>query len=250
MIYGLYQSAAGMMVNEYRQNVLANNIANADTAGFKRDVATFAERLPAWEAGQRSGPTAEGLTDLTGGLWLGRTHTDFAPGALQQTGEALDVALDGPGFFVVQHNGREAFTRDGRFVLDARGQLRAASDGAPVLGIGGAPIFLNPRAETTSFNQDGDILQNGRRVGRLALADFDDYDQLLKVGASRFERGDARPVVFGARLQPGHIERSGTEPVQEMVSMIEAARAYQLNAQMVSLQDQTVGRLISQVAAA
>src|SRR3989442_9991693 len=80
VIYGLYQSAAGMMTSEYAQSVLANNLANADTVGFKRDVAVFAERLRADQAGRRDGPTAEGLGSLSGGTWLGRTDVDFSEG--------------------------------------------------------------------------------------------------------------------------------------------------------------------------
>ena len=82
MIYGTYQSAAGMMVNEYRQNVIANNIANAETTGFKRQMAVFAERVPASEGDRRHGPSSELLRPLTGGLWLGRTETDFSVGAV------------------------------------------------------------------------------------------------------------------------------------------------------------------------
>ena len=85
-------------------------------------------------------------------------------------------------------------------------------------------------------------------LGKVAIADFENYDNLTKVGASRFDAGDERTITAYARLNPGHIERSSSEPVQEMVNMIESARAYQLNAQMVSLQDQSIGRLISQVA--
>lgn len=237
------------MVNEYRQNVIANNIANADTAGYKRDVAAFAERVPAWEAGLRDGPSDPLMSPATGGLWLGRTHTDFAPGSFQQTGEPLDAAIDGPGFFVVNSGGKDLYTRDGRFITDDRGQLRAASDGAPVLNAGGAPIILNPTARGTNITTDGNIVQDGVTVARLAIADFADYSKLVKVGASRFDAGDAESVTSFSRVNPGHIERSSSEPVQEMVSMIESARAYQLNAQMLSLQDQSIGRLISQVAA-
>ena len=104
MIYGLYNSAAGMMTNEYRQNVITNNLANAETIGFKPEVAVFAEREPESVAGWREGPSAVEVEGLSGYLWLGRTHTDFAQGTMIYTERATDVALDGPGFLVVEVN--------------------------------------------------------------------------------------------------------------------------------------------------
>jgi len=123
MIYGLYNSAAGMMTQEYRQNVIANNLANADTVGFKQDIPVFAERQPASAGGERSGPSAPDLEGLSGGLWLGQTQTDFGQGALIQTNNSLDVALDGPGFLVVEANGGPQYTRDGRMIRDAGGRF-------------------------------------------------------------------------------------------------------------------------------
>ena len=116
MIYGLYQSAAGMMTNEYRQNVIANNLANAQTVGFKRDVAVFSERLRESELDRYSNPSNDLMEALSGGLWLGRTHTDFSNGELTRTGNPLDVALEGAGFLMVESGGRQLLTRDGRMV--------------------------------------------------------------------------------------------------------------------------------------
>lgn len=250
MIYGLYESAAGMMVNEYRQGVLANNIANADTVGFKREIATFAERPIANEAGQRIGPSAALLERMSGGIWLGRTATDFGEGALEQTGNDYDVALAGEGFLLVRDgNGATHLTRDGRMQLDPLGRLVAISDGAEVLGPGGSPIRLNHRLGPPVIDEEGRILQRGAVVGWLALVDVADYDGLRKSGASRFALDDdVETIASSARVFQRHVESSGVEPVREMVSMLEAARAYQLNAQMVTLQDQTVARLINSVA--
>lgn len=246
MIYGLYNSAAGMMTNEYRQAVLANNLANAETVGFKRDVAIMAERLPAAQAGQREGPSDPSLAGLTGGLWLGRTYTDFSDGAKVPTENPLDVALDGPGFLAVSDGGQTLFTRDGRLMVDRLGLLVAVSDGAAVLGQGGAPIHVNPLGGPVSIDDYGHVQQDGARVGELAIVDFDDYDALQKVGDGRIAAPEgvaARPGA--ALLQAGYTESSSVEPLIELVNMIEASRAYQMNAQMVSLQDQTLGRLIA-----
>lgn len=247
MIYGLYESAAGMMTSEYRQTVLANNIANADTVGFKRDVATFAERELAKASGERSGASAADLEGLTGGIWLGRTFTDFSDGTKTRTDNPYDVALDGPGFLAVQANGQRLYTRDGRMVLRPDGALVAASDGAQILGTGGMPVHLNPLGGVPSIDTQGRISQDGAVVGELELANFTNYQALRKVGATRFSAKDAESAPAPVLVQAGYIEGSAVEPVNELVSMMAASQAYQLNARMVSLQDDSVGKLINVV---
>lgn len=252
MIYGLYHSAAGMMTNEYQQGVIANNLANADTVGYRRDVATFAERLQAEMAGVRRGPTAEGLEGISGGLWLGKTETSHRPGAYEETGNVKDVALEGEGFLMVQRDGQTLLTRDGRFTMDQGGRLVSATDGAEVLNAGGQPIQLNPRSGPLSFiDQDGWVYQNVQgqdvRVAQLGLTDVADYDALEKAGAGRFTTQEQNLAPAYVRVRNGFVEQSGVDAVPEMVNMIETARAFQINASLVSLQDQTLGRLLSLV---
>ncbi len=251
MIYGLYHSAAGMLVNEYRQSVLANNIANAETVGFKRDVAVFADRPQADRgAAPATDPRFAAVREMSGGIWLGRTQTDFSEGGFSATGNPLDVALEGPGFLMVRRDGRDWLTRDGRMVMDGAGALRSATDGAEMLGEGGAPIRLNPLGGMPAIDELGRVSQNGAVVARLALADVDDPQALRKVGAGRFQIAEnARTRAAAARVQSNFVESSGVEPVKELATMIQATRAYQINAQMVSIQDQSVGRLINAVAA-
>lgn len=248
MIYGFYHSAAGMLVTEYRQNVIANNLANAETVGFKQDVAVFAERPPEAVAGPREGPSAPELAGLSGGIWLGQTYTDFSQGQLIQTSRPLDVAIEGPGFLVVEVEGRPQYTRDGRLLTDVEGVLRSATDGAPVLGAGGAPIVLDRFGGQAAIDEEGRIWQDGAVRGQLALVDFDDPQQLRKVGSGRFEAATTPSGPAPARLRSGFVENSAVEPVRELVNMLEASRAYQINASMLSVQDQTVGRLISVLA--
>lgn len=245
MIYGLYQSAAGMLVNEYRQGVIANNLANAETPGFKRDLALFAERRPAREAGTRAGASHELLDPLSGGIWLAETRTDFSPGSFQNTGNPLDVALDGPGFILVRSGERTLATRDGRFVQDAQGNLVSAADGAAVLGDGGQPLRLNPRGGEAVIDEDGRVFQDRALVGRIAVVDYADYDGLRKVGAGRFDTGGQQASRPPTRVAQGYVEQSGVQAVRELVQMIEASRAYQLNASLLTLQDQTTGRLVN-----
>ncbi len=248
MIYGLYHSAAGMLTTEYRQAVISNNLANADTVAFKRDVATFAERLPESSVGLRRGPSAADMAGLTGGLWLGRTCTDFSAAGKIVTNNALDVALDGPGFLAFEAGGQVLYTRDGRLRRNSEGLLVSAADGAPVLGRGGAPIRVDPAGSEPTIDQYGRVTQDGVLVGELELVDFRDYGALRKVGQTRFAGPDRDAVPSETLVQPGYVEAAGVQPVLELVDMMEASRAYQMNARMVSLQDETAGRLINAVA--
>lgn len=245
MIYGLYNSAAGMMVNEYRQSVLGNNLANAETTGFKREVAVFSERLPASQAGVRHGPSSRDLQSLSGGLWLGQTHTDFGEGSKLRTGNPLDIALEGPGFLSVLVGDQRQYTRDGRMLMDRDGRLVSTTDGAPILGRGGGPIFLNPLGGQPTVDTDGRVIQDGNVVAELELVDFRDYAPLRKAGNGRFMGPEDGVVPAPAYVHAGYLEASGAQPMRELVSMIEATRAYQLNAQMVSMQDQSLSRLFS-----
>lgn len=245
MIYGLYQSAAGMLTSEYRQDVIANNLANADTPGFKREIAVFAERRPAAQAGIRQGASDDLLRQMSGGVWLGRTETDFSEGTQIQTGNPLDVALDGPGFLMVDVNGQKQLTRDGRLVMTPEGQLVSALDGAPVLGVGGAAIQLNPLSREISVTEEGHIMQDGQPVAQLAVVDVADTRLLRKQGAVRFSFGESQTTPGAARLKGGFVESSSAEAVPELVNMIETSRAYQMNARMIELQDQSIGRMLS-----
>lgn len=247
-MYGLYHSAAAMMTQEFRMDTLSNNIANADTVGFKREVATLAQRKRADEAGARRGPSADDMRGLSGGVWLSETRTDFSDAGVMQTGEPLDAAILGQAFLRVQKGGHELLTRDGRMTTLADGTLVAVSDGAPVLSEGGTSIRVNPQGGTARIADHGAVVQDGVEVGRVGLVGVDDMRKLTKAGGGRFALGKAQVTTAKAELLPGHVERSGVEPVHELVSMMEASRAYQFNAQMVSLQDQSASRLISFVA--
>src|SRR5262245_15650011 len=175
-----------MMAQEYRQDVIANNLANAETVGFKREIASIAERRRADEAGVRHGPSDRLLDTLTGGAWLGRTDTDHSEGPFQHTGNPLDVAIDGPGFLRVETGRGELLTRDGRMTMDAYGMLVATTDGAPVLSTAGIPIRVNPRGGQVFINEIGEVEQDGAIRGRLCLVDVPNYAALQKAGAGRF----------------------------------------------------------------
>ena len=132
MNYGMYLSATGVLTNSYRQDVIANNLANAETVGFKRNLALFHERLAEQIVARQTGApgfeASDPLFDLmTGGTLAAPTAVDTRQGELEHTGNTLDVAIQGSGYFVVQHGNEKQLTRDGRFMLDRAGNLILAN---------------------------------------------------------------------------------------------------------------------------
>mgnify|MGYP002403102674 CR=1 FL=1 len=209
-------------------DIVANNVANADTTGFKLE-----QLLVGTEIGQRARndairPSASFVLDNG----VGR---DFGQGSLQQTGRTLDFAIEGEGaFFVVQDGANgQAYTRDGAFTLDPEGRL-TTKQGAAVLG-GGGEIVLDPELGSPSIGQDGTITQNGDIVGQLSVVRFPALGVLEKGGdglyrnASNVEPMEANDV----QIRQGMLESSNVNPLLEMTNLIEISRAYESVTRMI-----------------
>ncbi len=248
MTYGLWLSAAGLQVNQHKQAVIANNLANLSTTGFKRDLAVFRERRVESESGAGGGNFRHQLLDgLTGGTWQNPTATDFSQAALEQGGP-LDVAVEGDGFFKVQVGDQVRYTRDGRFTLDASGDLVTEAGGHPVLDPSDQPIHIGRvAASRIAIGSTGKIRIGDQQVGTLGVTDFADRSLLVKAGQNTFDGRHAEPAEATGRVVQGHSETSGVEPTTELIGMIESARAYQLNAMLISLQDGMLGRVVNDV---
>lgn len=251
MTYGLWLSAAGLQVNEYRQSILANNLANANTTGFKHDLAVIQERRVESRAGGGNGRFGHRVLDnLTGGLWVRPTVHTFEQGDLEETGGPLDLAIEGDGFFAVSDGKDTRYTRDGRLTLKTNGKLvMLAGQGRwRLLDVGGVPILVDSvGGGKIEVSKDGTIRQGGEVVARIGVVEFADRSQLSKVGANLYRnRGDA-PTASDSRIRSGYVERSTVDPVHGLAGMIEVSRAYQLNANLISLQDQTIGLAVSTV---
>jgi flagellar basal-body rod protein FlgF len=249
MVYGIYQSAVGLQVNQYRQEVLANNLANLETTGFKQDLAVVRERPIAARERSGSGGSDRALSGMTGGAYVSPTYTSFAQGALKHTGGRLDVAIQGDGFIAVRDGEATRYTRDGRLLVDADGHLVTAS-GHQVLGEDEAPIVVPANlAQKVTLGGDGEVRAGQMKLGKLSLVDFEDKGRLSKVGANAFSAdGGAVQREPQASLQVGFVESSSIEPTQAMVSMIEVSRAYELNATMLGLADSTLSRAVNDLA--
>src|SRR5260221_6814 len=251
MIYGLYLSATGVLTNSYRQDVIANNLANSETVGFKKDLALFQQRrTEAQERGFGAGSNAL-LEGLGGGVYASPTRVDTSQGDLEPTGSNLDVAIEGTGYFNVHDNGQTRLTRDGRFSLDRTGQLILANGrGQAVLDVKGRPIQLDPSLANTetTIGKYGEITQRGRMVAQIGLSDVADPAQLKKLGGNMM----SYPDVAGMRpalgvLHANFVEHANVEPATELTQLMDAQRQLEANANMIRFQDQTLARLVNDV---
>lgn len=246
MVYGLWQSAAGLQAQEYRQTIIANNLANAETPGFKPDRIAFQERLNAAAARGESRSRYPGLNAMTGGLFETPVYTDFAQGGVIPSNSSLDVAVDGEGFLVVKTKDGPRYSRDGRLTMNADGTLVQAASGAAVLDAQGQSIRLDSSSlESIKIDSSGQVRQGGAVAGQLALVDFADRRQIEKVGQNLYAANGVQPKPARGGIKQNAYEASGVEPVSALVEMISAARAYEANAKLITLQDESLGRVVT-----
>ncbi len=251
MNYGLYQSAAGVMANSYRQDVIANNLANVETAGYKRDTASFEQRLTEAQLMRMPGKSNPLLENLGGGLRPHVTGTDFTQGDLESTGTNLDVAIFGKGYFAVKEGDDTKLTRDGHLSIDHDGYLVQSSGlgQQKVLDTKLQPIQIDGRYKgSVSIGEKGEITQNGQTVGQLGVFDVDDSVHLKKTGGnllSNFETSQLKPATGSVRNE--FLERSNVDPATELTQLMDAQRQLEANANMIRYQDQTLGRLVNDV---
>jgi flagellar basal-body rod protein FlgG len=257
MIRSLYIAKTGLDAQQTQLDVVANNLANVGTTGFKRSRAVF-EDLMYQNLRQVGGQTSD-QTRLPSGLQVGTgvrvvaTERIQAQGNLTKTDNPKDVAIQGNGFFqVLMPDGTTSYTRDGSFQSDANGQLVTAS-GYPVQ----PPITIPQNATSLTIGRDGivSVAQAGStaitQVGQLQLATFLNPTGLQSLGENLFAETDAsgapnqtNPAVNGAgTLSQGYVESSNVNVVEELVNMIATQRAYEINSKAVQTSDQMLQRL-------
>lgn len=248
--YGFWLSAAGMKVNDLRQTLHANNLANAQTTGFKEDLALIlarpVESAESADAMRYGHPVLDGLA---GGLEVRPTYHNFATGAVEHTGRPLDVAIEGDGFLAVTDGTVTRYTRDGEMSQNLAGKLVLSAGGGRwrVLDDAGAAIALNPAGGPVRIAGDGTIRQRNEVIARLGTYDAKDRQALRKVGENLFDAGDATMEPVAGHFRAESREESNYDPLKGLASLIEASRAYQLNATMIQLQDQVTGQAVTTV---
>jgi flagellar basal-body rod protein FlgF len=231
---------SAQQVLHQRMDITANNLANMTTAGFK------AEHLVMRQLSERPAAASDTPKDIAFvDSWM--LQRDFSSGSLSQTGNPLDVAIEGPGFFVVQTADGPAYTRDGQFSLDSNGQLVTRS-GHPVMGSGG-PITLDPTKGESHISKDGQITQDGVAVGTLQVVDFKTPGGLSKIGDNLWQATDEKPTTStSVHLAPGMVEGSNVNAVRELTDMIEISRSYESVSKMLSNSDELRGASIEKLA--
>lgn len=224
-----------------QMDVVANNIANASTQGFKAERVMLEAEIQ-HRARHVDGPSRTQFVDE----WaMGR---DMSQGALTRTGGALDLAIEGDGFFMLETDAGERFTRDGRFTLSPTGEL-TANDGARVLGAGGQPIVLDPGAGQIVISESGAITQNGAQLGQIGVTTFENPGQLMKMGQNRFSAPEdaERDLAAPGRIRQGFTEDSNVRPVLQITTMMEVSRAYSSVTRMIRDTDELSRKAIERL---
>ena len=257
MNQALWVAKTGLDAQQTRMSVVSNNLANTSTTGFKRDRASFEDLL--YQQVRQPGGASSAQTQLPSGLQLGTgvrivaTSKNFDQGNQQQTGRALDVMVNGRGFFeVMMPDGTSAYTRDGSFQINAQGEL-VTNTGYPVQ----PGIQIPEGAQSVTIGSDGTISAQmageaaSVEIGSLTLTDFINPAGLQAKGENLFlETMASGPAQNGTpglnglgQVVQGALEGSNVNVVEELVSMIETQRAYEMNAKAISTTDQMLGYL-------
>ncbi len=235
---GAYSAVSGSLAAQTRLDALANNLANANTAGFK------AERV--LQSAERAGEIAPPSTAVPTPITAGRVTTDYNQGPINQSGNPLDVALSGEGFLVVQTERGERLTRSGNFVIDREGYL-AAADGARVQGTDGD---LRIPTSPVVIAADGTVRAGDQRVGQLRVVTVPDPTQLARESGTRFAAGnqalaDATPG--SVQVLQGAVEGANLSPVEGLVALIETVRGFETYMRAIDRLDEVTQRAVSDV---
>lgn len=252
MNYGLYLSTSGALAAQARLEVWANNLANVNTTAFKPDRSTVRQRDTARvEDSLPFLPSNDLLEKLGGGVLLEQTRPDLTPAPFQESEAPLDIAIDGPGFLVVDSgkgspDQRIRLSRDGRLSFDNAGRLVRASDGLPVLDEEFRPIVLD-RLAPVAFTSDGRVVQGDATIATLALAKPKHNDLLRKLEGGLFVVNGGKPAIerTNAAVRQFATERSGVDPFAAIIGVTQAESAVGSNARMIQMHYDTLGRAIN-----
>ncbi|NCB30740.1 MAG: flagellar hook-basal body protein [Clostridia bacterium] len=245
MIQSTYTARSGLIAQQQRMDIIANNMANLSTTGYKSVRADFKDAL--YQTMVRPVQPQNGLNLERGhGVLLGATMRDYAQGTPQQTASALDLMLDGDGFFAVQDSdGETVYTRDGSFSLSIEdtSTFLVTTDGRYVLDKDGKPIDIKSTVtDNLAIKGDGTIwdTSNGFQIGQLGIHTFINRQGLEAVSGNCFQATDAsgEAIASTATVRQGYLESSNVDLAGEMVNMIRAQRAFSLTARALTTADE------------
>ncbi len=207
--------------------VIANNIANTATTGFRQEGVMFAEFVARTDMGSISMANAQ------------IHNTSMLQGTLSQTGGMFDVAVQGDGFFLVQTPFGERLTRAGAFTPNADGDL-VTPDGFPVLDAGGAPLFIPPDATDLAISQDGTLSSRGQPIGQIGVVQPTDFNGMVRENGTLFESRDGYEPVEQPMVMQGFLEASNVDAVGQIARMIEVQRAYEMGQSFLESENERI----------
>lgn len=263
MVKGLYTAYTGMIEEMRRMDVMTNNLANADTTGYKKEGTvnqSFDDKLAIKIKDMSEIMPARRLGDVNLGVKVGETYRDYSQGSFTVTDNSYDLALDGEGFFAIEFTNKNGetsvkYTRDGSFTVDNQGYLRT-KDGDYVLNANGARntaggqanyVRIDPNQPVT-IDTNGTVFQNDVQIAQIGVVDFANYDYLQKYGENLYDTvAGAQLTDSDALVEQGCLEMSNVNIVTEMVDMITITRAYEANQKIITTIDSTLDKAVNTV---
>lgn len=251
MLRGLYTAYTGMEAQQYKMDIIANNLANANTNGFKQDNVVF-KSFKEVLATKINDPETRGnrqIGSMTLGVALDNVYTNFEQGAFTSNEDPFSFAIEGEGMITVGKQNEdgtfeEFFTRDGAFTLDQNGHL-VTKDGFFVLGDNGK---ITISTGTPTVTQDGKIYVNNEYVDQMKLTGFDNYFALKKIGDSVYSQTDrTEKAEFTGVVRQAYEEASNVNSVKEMIEMINVMRTYEANQKVITTYDGTLENVVNNV---
>ena len=210
--------------------IVANNVANMSTSGFRREGVVFTEDIQA-------------VPNEGGGIAMAAARARFSDpsqGAVKKTGGQMDLAIQGRGYFMVETPEGNRLTRAGAFAQNTEGEM-VNPDGYRLLDVGGAPIFIPPDAGSVNISQDGTVSADGNPLAQIGVFDMEDENAMTRQFGTLFNPGDAEPLAMDAPIVlQGFVEGSNVNPVTEMARMIEVQRTYEMGMKFLENEDQRI----------
>jgi flagellar basal-body rod protein FlgF len=249
MLQGVYAAAAGMITQRERLDVIANNIANVSTTGFKRSEPISRAFYQIFGNEIARFPALRGSREIPGGgSAIDDTREDFAPGPIVETGNPLDIAIRGPGFLVIDTPQGERYTRAGNLTLNSEGQLVTQS-GQPIMGQRGS-IFA--QGESVQISAGGEVLVDGDATDKLLIIDFTEPHRLTKYGQNLYgaidEMRQTQSILMEPNLIVGALEHSNVNPIAELTLLMDAARSYEAHQRVILALDELLDSTVNDIA--
>src|SRR6056297_73329 len=208
--------------------VVANNIANTATTGYRQEGLIFAEHVTRTDGGPSLSMAMANVR-----------NTSMLQGALTSTGGTLDFAIEGPGFFLIETPQGKRLTRAGNFTLSAAGEM-VTNDGFRVLDAGGAPVFVPPNAANVAISRDGTLSAEGRPLGQLGLVQPIEAHDLIREDGVMFRTQGGTEPVLDTRIVQGFLESANVDPIGQVARMVEIQRAYEMGQSFLDAENERI----------